>query len=109
MIYTDDVREKCARLYKQGLPIKEIMQRTGLKSTQTVYRMLEESKVEIKSMKGGGRKVIAISLDDDTRKILEIKNPRNISSFVCRAVKGYHRKVLTKCFTNVSQKQQKSL
>lgn len=94
MIYTDEVREKCAKLYKQGLTIKEIMQGTGLKSTQTVYRILEECKVEIKSMKGGGRKVIAISLDDDTMKILEIKKPRNVSNFICRAVKGYHRSVL---------------
>lgn len=59
-----------------------------------MYRILEESKVRIKSTKGGGRKVIAISLDDDTVKILEMKKPQNISDFICRAVKGYHRSVL---------------
>lgn len=106
MIYTDDVREKCARLYKQGLPIKEIMRQTGLRSTQTVYRMLEESNVRIKSIKGGGRKVITISLDKDALKILEIKKPKNVSDFICRAIRGYHHKVLAKCFTDVSQKQQ---
>ena len=89
MIYTDDVREKCARLYKQGLPIKDIMQQTGLRSTQTVYRILREGKIPARNTDKKGGKVITVSLDKEAVRIIKLKKPRNLSNFVCAAIHAY--------------------
>ena len=73
MIYTDDVREKCAKLYKQGLPIKDIMQQTGLRSTQTVYRILREGKIPARNTDKKGGKIITVSLDKEAVRIIKLK------------------------------------
>ena len=86
MIYTDDVREKCARLYKQGLPIKDIMRQTGLRSTQTVYRILREGKIPARNTDKKGGKIITVSLDKEAVRIIKLKKPRNLSNFVCEAI-----------------------
>lgn len=85
MMYTDDVREKCARLYKRGLSIKEIMQMTGLKSSRTVYKILKENDIPLN--KEEGKKNISVTLDKETLRIIEREKPRNVSRFICRAVK----------------------
>lgn len=89
MIYTDDVREKCAKLYKQGLPIKDIMQQTGLRSTQTVYRILREGKIPARNTDKKGGKVITVSLDKEAVRIIKLKKPQNLSNFVCAAIHAY--------------------
>lgn len=33
------------KLYKEGLPIKKIMQETGIKSEQTIYRLLDNNNI----------------------------------------------------------------
>ena len=89
MIYTDDVREKCAKLYKQGFPIKDIMHQTGLRSTQTVYRILREGKIPARNTDKKGGKVITVSLDKEAVRIIKLKKPRNLSNFVCAAIHAY--------------------
>ena len=86
MIYTDDVREKCAKLFKQGLAIKDIMHQTGLRSTQTVYRILREGKIPARNTDKKGGKIITVSLDKEAVRIIKLKKPRNLSNFVCMAI-----------------------
>lgn len=51
-------------LYADDVPIKEIMRRTGIKSEQTIYRLLDENQVKRKPKKRCPMK-LTISVEDD--------------------------------------------
>lgn len=44
-ILTIEQEEQVVVLYKQEFEIKEIMRRTGIKSEQTIYRILDRSNI----------------------------------------------------------------
>lgn len=72
-------------LYADDVPIKEIMRRTGIKSEQTIYRLLDENQVKRKPKK---RCPINrnISFEEDVeRDILECTG--NVSAFVCECIR----------------------
>lgn len=72
-------------LYADDVPIKEIMRLTGIKSEQTIYRLLDENQVKRKPKKRCPMK-LTISVEDDVEMdILECK--RNVSAFVCDCIR----------------------
>lgn len=72
-------------LYADDVPIKEIMRRTGIKSEQTVYRLLDENGIKRKPKKRCPIKM-TISFEDDVEMdILEHSN--NVSAFVCECIR----------------------
>ena len=74
-----DQEEEVVRLYRaQKHTVKQIMALTGVRSEQTIYRILDN------------RKKISICLDEETDDILKRAKPKNVSEWVCEMiVKGY--------------------
>lgn len=88
------IRIKCVNLYKEGkYKIKEIMALTGIRSEQTVYRILDEEKVPRRPKRETVMKA-TISLDAGAMDVIEKANPKNLSEFVCEAVKNWGKENL---------------
>ena len=84
-----DQRALCVKLYKQGkTSIKEIMAQTGIRSEQTVYRILDSEGIPRQRREVAHKS--SITFDEGTWCIIERKKPRNLSRFVCEAVKKAH-------------------
>lgn len=85
---TLDQETECERLYKEGKhTIKQIMQITGIRSEQTIYRILDASGVPRKPTRGTVMKA-TISFDKDTAEIIERINPKNLSEWICNLIKA---------------------
>lgn len=83
-------RKQCLRLYDEGLlTIKEIMATTGIKSEQTIYRILDEAKIPRRPMKDIIRKSIAF--DKETVDIITKAHPRKLSPWICETIKKAYR------------------
>lgn len=84
-------REKCVQLYKEGaLTIKEIMAQTGIRSEQTIYRILDEAGVPRRPVRPTEYRA-TISFDKETADIINEARPRNLSVWVCKMIKkAYH-------------------
>lgn len=80
-------RKDCVRLYREGiLTIREIMLFTGIRSEQTIYRILDEAGIPRRP----SRKVehrAPICFDKETMDIIDRERPRNLSAWVCQAIK----------------------
>lgn len=76
-------------LYQQGTKIKEIMKCTGVKSEQTIYRLLDENKVPRRPKLKGVAKVF-ITIEEDVAQILEKQS--NISQYVNEAIRFFINK-----------------
>lgn len=85
-------REKCVQLYKEGaLTIKEIMAQTGIRSEQTIYRILDEAGVPRRPVRPTEYRA-TISFDKETAHIINEARPRNLSVWVCKMIKeAYHK------------------
>lgn len=87
---TQEQTEAVIRLYRaQKLTIKQIMDETGVKSEQTIYRILDENGIPRLQQREMVRKA-SISFDADTWVIIERKAPKNLSKFICDLIKGCH-------------------
>ena len=87
---TQGQTEAVIRLYRaQKLTIKQIMDETGVKSEQTIYRILDENDIPRLQQRETVRKA-SISFDADTWGIIERKAPKNLSKFICDLIKGCH-------------------
>lgn len=83
---TEQQRQQCITLYKQGeCSIKEIMKQTDIGSSQSVYRILSKAGVTLQRPNETHR--ASITFDEDAWRIIERKQPRNLSKFVCKAIK----------------------
>lgn len=87
---SEEVRSMVVALYKEErFKIKEIMVITGVRSKQTIYRILNEANVTKIKRKNPAAK-ISVTLDNDVSRILAIENPKNISKWICKMTKkGY--------------------
>ena len=88
-ILTIEQEEQVVVLYKQEFEIKEIMRRTGIKSEQTIYRILDRSNIPRRpKLKGVAR--ILVTIEEDVRLIL--KKQANISLYVNEAIRSFNKK-----------------
>ena len=93
---SNETRSQCVALYKSGRhTIKEIMALTGIKSEQTIYRILAEKKVKKRASRPTKMRV-CISLDEEASMVIEQENPANLSEFVCRAIVAYGKSLSRK-------------
>lgn len=80
-------KRECVRLYTDGAhSIKDIMRLTGIRSEQTVYRILDEARVPRQKKRPTGLRA-SISFDEEAARLIAEARPRNLSAWVCRAVK----------------------
>ncbi len=80
-------RKECVRLYQSGYyPIKQIMRITGIRSEQTIYRILDEQGVSRKDKRETHYRA-TISFDRDSWNIIEKACPYNLSEWVCGLIK----------------------
>lgn len=84
---TIEQEDKVVALYQKNIAIKEIMRLTGIKSEQTIYRLLDENEIPRRPKVRCAAKVL-VSLDEDVAQILEKQT--NISYYVNEAVRYFH-------------------
>lgn len=80
-------QEDCIKLYKSGrYKIKEIMSMTGIRSEQTIYRILDAAGVPRRPTRETAMKV-TISFDKQTFEIIDKVKPKNLSEWICKLIK----------------------
>lgn len=88
---TDEVKkEEVIRLYNEhNYTIKQIIKKTGVRSEQTIYAILNEAKIpRLKIRKAV--KHLTISIDAELYAYIDKERPKNISKWVCDMAKaGY--------------------
>lgn len=85
-------KDECIRLYQEDvLTIKEIMEETGIRSEQTVYRILDAAGIPRRPSRSTEWRA-AISFDKETSDIIDEVRPRNLSAWVCRMIKEAYNK-----------------
>lgn len=90
---TQGQTEAVIRLYRaQKLTVKQIMAQTGVRSEQTIYRILSANNVPKLKMRKPTRR-ISVGLDEEAERIIREARPRNISEFVSEMIKrGYGKR-----------------
>lgn len=79
-------KQLCIQLYKEGnLSIKEIMLRTGIRSSQSVFRIVTKAGIPLHRRYVARR--ASITFDEETWRIIEREKPGNLSKFVCEAIR----------------------
>lgn len=82
----DNQREECVRLYQEGRhTIRQIMSLTGIRSEQTIYRILDEHGVPRRPKRPVSMSA-TISFDEETAAIIDQAAPLNLSEWVCRMI-----------------------
>lgn len=66
------------------------MQETGIRSEQTVYRVLDAAGIPRRPNRRIALRA-TISFDEDAAKIINEENPKNLSEWVCDIVKKYNK------------------
>ena len=80
-------RKECVRLYLEGiLTIKEIMTETGIRSEQTIYRILDAAGIPRRPARPTEWRM-TISFDKETADIIDEVRPRNLSKWICEMIK----------------------
>ena len=82
------------RLYRsQRYKIKDIMKMSGVRSEQTIYRILDAADVPRLKSKAPARK-LSVTIDDEVLTLIEQDNPINLSRWICEKIKdGYRHKM----------------
>lgn len=84
---TLDQESRVLSLYKQGIAIKEIIKETGVRSEQTIYRILDSNDVPRRPKVRGVRKIF-VTIEKDVAAILDKK--QSVSLYVNEAIRFYH-------------------
>lgn len=84
---TLDQESRVLSLYKQGIAIKEIIKETGVRSEQTIYRILDSNGVP-RRPKVNGVKRILVMIEEDVAAILD--KEQSVSLYVNEAIRYYH-------------------
>ena len=74
-------------LYKDGIAIKEIIRETGVRSEQTIYRILDSNGVPRRPKVRGVRKIF-VTIEEDVAAILD--KEQSVSLYVNEAIRFYH-------------------
>ena len=84
---TVEQEEEVVRLYRsQKYKIKDIMKMTGVRSEQTIYRILDAADVPRLKSKAPARK-LSVTIDDEVLMLIEKDNPINLSKWICEKIK----------------------
>ena len=84
---TLDQESRVLSLYKAGIAIKEIKKETGVRSEQTIYRILDNNGVPRRPKVRGVRKVF-VTIEEDVAAILD--KEQSVSLYVNEAIRYYH-------------------
>ena len=84
---TLDQESRVLSLYKDGMAIKEIIRETGVRSEQTIYRILDSNGVPRRPKVRGVRKVF-VTIEEDVAAILD--KEQSVSLYVNEAIRFYH-------------------
>lgn len=84
---TLDQESRVLSLYKQGIAIKEIIKETGVRSEQTIYRILDSNGVPRRPKVRGVRKIF-VTIEEDVAAILD--KEQSVSLYVNEAIRYYH-------------------
>lgn len=84
---TLDQESRVLSLYKQGIAIKEIIKETGVRSEQTIYRILDSNGVPRRPKVRGVRKIF-VTIEEDVATILD--KEQSVSLYVNEAIRHYH-------------------
>lgn len=84
---TLDQESRVLSLYKQGIAIKEIIRETGVRSEQTIYRILDSNGVPRRPKVRGVRKIF-VMIEEDVAAILD--KEQSVSLYVNEAIRFYH-------------------
>ena len=75
------------RLYRsQKYKIKDIMKMTGVRSEQTIYRIIDAADVPRLKSKAPARK-LSVTIDDEVLTLIKEDNPINLSKWICEKIK----------------------
>ncbi|MDR0185338.1 helix-turn-helix domain-containing protein [Prevotella brunnea] len=85
-------KEIVVRLYRNNShTIKQIMELTGVRSEQTIYRILSDYNIPKQRTRKPTR-TITIGLDKEAEEVIISANPKNLSEFVSEMIKkGYSK------------------
>lgn len=84
---TSKKQKLCIELYLAGEhTIKQIMSITGIRSEQTIYRILDAENIPRRPSRKSVNK-ISLSVDRETMEIINKANPRNLSEWICNLIK----------------------
>lgn len=84
---TLDQESRVLSLYKDGIAIKEIIKETGVRSEQTIYRILDSNDVPRRPKVRGVRKIF-VTIEEDVAAILD--KEQSVSLYVNEAIRFYH-------------------
>lgn len=84
---TLDQESRVLSLYKDGIAIKEIIRETGVRSEQTIYRILDSNDVPRRPKVRGVRKIF-VTIEEDVAAILD--KEQSVSLYVNKAIIYYH-------------------
>ena len=84
---TLDQESRVLSLYKDGIAIKEIIRETGVRSEQTIYRILDSNGVPRRPKVRGVRKIF-VTIEEDVAAILD--KEQSVSLYVNEAIRYYH-------------------
>lgn len=84
---TLDQESRVLSLYKDGIAIKEIIRETGVRSEQTIYRILDSNDVPRRPKVRGVRKIF-VTIEEDVAAILN--KEQSVSLYVNEAIRFYH-------------------
>lgn len=74
-------------LYKDGMAIKEIMEKTDIRSEQTIYRILDSNGVPRRPKVRGVKKIL-VKIEEDVAAILD--KEQSVSLYVNEAIRFYN-------------------
>lgn len=85
---TLEQEDKVLALYELGVSIKEIIKETGVKSEQTIYRILDDNNVPRRpKLKVAGR--VLITVEEEVAEML--KKQKNVSRYVNEAIRYFDK------------------
>lgn len=84
---TLDQESRVLSLYKDGMAVKEIIRETGVRSEQTIYRILDSNGVPRRPKVRGVRKIF-VTIEEDVAAILD--KEQSVSLYVNEAIRFYH-------------------
>ena len=102
-LITVEQEEEVVRLYRsQRYKIKDIMKMSGVRSEQTIYRILDAADVPRLKSKAPARK-LSVTIDDEVLTLIEQDNPINLSRWICEKIKdGYRHKMTPQTRTQMT-------
>ena len=86
---TLDQKSRVLSLYKDGIAIKEIIRETGVRSEQTIYRILDSNGVPRRPKVNAVKKIL-VMIEEDVAAILD--KEQSVSLYVNDAIRFYNNR-----------------